>query len=56
MNNYDQEICLYFELKGTPESSRESYLRRIKAYVDFVQDRYGSLEEITQSEIQQYIL
>jgi len=33
MNHYEQEIDLYFELKGTPDSSRESYLRRIFAFL-----------------------
>lgn len=31
MKNYEQEIEMYFELKGSPDSSRESYRRRIKA-------------------------
>ncbi len=56
MNHYKQEIELYFELKGTPESSKESYLRRIYAYVNYIRDRHKCLEEIAESDIQQYIL
>ena len=46
MNHYEQEINLYFELKGTPESSRESYLRRINAFVNFMQDKHKCREDI----------
>jgi site-specific recombinase XerD len=56
MNYYEQEIDLYFELKGTPESSKESYLRRIYAFVNFIQDRHKCMEDIAESDIQQYIL
>lgn len=56
MNNYKQEIDLYFELKGTPESSRESYLRRMNAFVQFIQDRQKCMENVTEGDIQQYIL
>ncbi|SDF46720.1 hypothetical protein SAMN04488499_10511, partial [Sporomusa acidovorans] len=38
MKNYEQEINLYFELKGTPESSRESYLRRMQAFITYIQN------------------
>lgn len=56
MNHYEQEIDLYFELKGTPESSKESYLRRIYAFVNFMQDRHKCMKDVTDSDIQQYIL
>ncbi|MHB1128322.1 MAG: tyrosine-type recombinase/integrase [Bacillota bacterium] len=56
MDNYKQEIELYFELKGTPESSRESYTRRIYAFINFIKGRHNCMEEITESDIQQYIL
>ncbi len=46
MNLHEQEITLYFELKGTPDSSRESYLRRIYAFVNFMQDRHNRIETI----------
>ncbi len=56
MNNYQQEIDLYFELKDTPYSSRESYLRRIKAFIEFIEVGHKSLEQIDTRDIQQYIL
>lgn len=56
MKNYEQEINLYFELRGAPESSKESYFRRIKAFITFIQNQNKSIEDITESDIQQYIL
>ena len=56
MNNYEQEINLYFELKGVPDSTRESYLRRINSFVKYIQNRNRYLDDITESDIQQYIL
>lgn len=57
MDNYKKDIELYFELKGAPESSKESYLRRIYAFMDFIQiERHKRMEDITISDIQQYIL
>ncbi len=56
MENYQQEINLYFELKGTPESSRESYLRRIQAFIAFIQNQNQCIDDITETDIQQYIL
>jgi integrase/recombinase XerD len=56
MNNYKQEINLYFELKGTPDSSRESYFRRIKSFIQFIQEHGKREEDVTEEDIQQYIL
>lgn len=56
MKNYEQEISLYFELKGTPESSIESYFRRIKAFIAFIQNQNKSIDDVVESDIQQYIL
>jgi len=56
MNNYEHEINIYFELKGTSESSRESYFRRIQAFITFMQNQNKCLDEITETDIQQYIL
>jgi integrase/recombinase XerD len=55
-NEYEQQIYLYFELKGTSESSKESYFRRMKAFIAFTEDRNISLETVNESDIQQYIL
>lgn len=56
MNNYEQDINLYFELKDTPDSSKESYLRRINAFIQFIQKHGKCVDDITESDIQQYIL
>ena len=56
MKVYEQKINLYFELKGTPESSRESYLRRMQAFIRFIQHQNKRIEESTETDIQQYIL
>jgi site-specific recombinase XerD len=57
MDYYEKEIELYFELKGIPESSKESYLRRIHAFMDFIRiKQHKRPEDITVSDIQQYIL
>ncbi len=56
MLDYKQEMNLYFELKDTPESSRESYLRRLKSFIEFIQANNKAVEDMTYSHIQQYIL
>lgn len=56
MKNYLQECELYFTLKATPPASRESYLRRIKAFVGFIEAQGKSLEQIDFRDIQTYIL
>lgn len=56
MNNYEQEIELYFELKGVPDSSKESYLRRIKAFLKYLEDQQKLIEELKERDIQHYIL
>jgi len=56
MNSYDNEINLYFELKGSPKSTRESYFRRINAFVNHMQERNVQMDSVTQRDIQLYIL
>jgi site-specific recombinase XerD len=56
MNHYEEEIELYFELKGSPASSKESYMRRMQAFIAYLQDKNISIEELTEGDIQQYIL
>jgi integrase/recombinase XerD len=56
MKNYIQECELYFTLKATPPSSQESYLRRIKAFVGFIEAQGKNLEQIDFKDIQAYIL
>lgn len=56
MNEYIETIELYFELKGTPESSQESYLRRIRAFLIYMQDLKRPIDDMIEKDIQQYIL
>jgi integrase/recombinase XerD len=57
MNQYQEEIDLYFELKGAPDATKESYIRRINTFIAFIQqDKQKSIEELTERDIQQYIL
>jgi site-specific recombinase XerD len=56
MNYFEKKVELYFELRGTPDSSREAYWRRIRAFLTFLQERNISVEEMTEEDIQQYIL
>jgi integrase/recombinase XerD len=56
MKNYDVDIKLYFELKGIPESSIESYFRRMQAFIHFIQDKNKHVDAINETDIQQYIL
>lgn len=56
MNSYQTEMELYFELKGVPDSTRESYTRRVNAFIAFMQAKDKSIQELSESDIQQYIL
>lgn len=51
-----QELELFFELRDTPEQSRESYLRRAEAFVKFIEAQGRSVEDVSTQDIQQYIL
>lgn len=54
MTDHNQKLELYFELKNTPESSRESYNRRIQAFLKFLSPKPPT--EIDVSDVQAYIL
>jgi site-specific recombinase XerD len=56
MTTYEDDINMYFELKGAPESTRKSYSIRINAFLKYFEDQQKNIEEITLSDIQQYIL
>lgn len=56
MFSINHELELYFELKGTPESSRESYARRVDAFVKFLQGKDKSADEAVTRDVQEYIL
>ncbi len=56
MKDYVEECNLYFTLKGTPLSSQESYLRRIKAFVEFQEAKKKPVDQTELDDIQEYIL
>jgi integrase/recombinase XerD len=56
MKQYVQKVELFFELKGTPDSSRESYWRRMFAFLNYMQKIKKPIDEINHEDIQQYIL
>lgn len=56
MNHYDKKIELYFELKDLPESSRESYGRRIRSFISYMNELNRQIETTSEDDIQQYIL
>ncbi|EKN62804.1 tyrosine-type recombinase/integrase [Schinkia azotoformans] len=56
MNQYEQKTDLYFELKGSPESTKESYSRRMQAFTKYLQENNKSIENMTHEDVQQYIL
>lgn len=56
MNQYNQKVNLYFELKNTPESSRESYGRRIRSFISFMNEQNRPIDRTTLEDIQDYIL
>jgi site-specific recombinase XerD len=53
---YKEEIDLYFELKGTPSSTREAYSRRIGTFINYLQKRDKRVEDATISDVQQFLL
>lgn len=56
MERYDEKIELYFELKDLPESSRESYGRRMKAFLTYMKNQNKPIENTNEDDIQRYIL
>ncbi|WP_175640189.1 tyrosine-type recombinase/integrase [Metabacillus schmidteae] len=56
MEHYDQKIELYFELKNVPLSSRDSYGRRMKAFLSYMHKLGKPVESINEEDIQQYII
>ncbi len=56
MTHYDQQIQRYFELRNTPDSSRESYFRRMKAFMKFMEQSNRPIECMGVEDIQDYIL
>lgn len=56
MKKYEEKIELYFELKDTPESSQESYWRRMRAFLTFIKENNKAIDNIDFEDIQHYIL
>lgn len=56
MVHYEQQIQRYFELRATPDSSRESYFRRMKAFMKFMEHSNKPIEHMVFEDIQDYIL
>lgn len=55
-NHFNNEIDLYFELRDTPESSQESYKRRVQAFLNYLNAQDISLEALSTRDVQNYIL
>lgn len=56
MKEFDKKTELYFELRGTPDSSRDSYGRRIQAFLSFMGKLNKPVPDMKEEDIQQYIL
>lgn len=56
MNNYLKKIELYFELKGTPEATQETYFRKMRAFLIYLNNQGRSFKDLNENDIQQYIL
>lgn len=56
MNEYLETIELYFELKDSPESTKESYWRRMRSFLSYIQELEKTIEDINETDIQHYIL
>jgi site-specific recombinase XerD len=56
MEQYKKKADLYFELKDAPESTRESYLRRMNGFISFMRENEKPIDDTRLEDIQQYIL
>lgn len=56
MERYDEKIELYFDLKDSPESTREAYRRRMKTFLAYMQKHNRPIDDIDEEDIQQFIL
>lgn len=56
MKKHEEKIKLYFVLKDTPESSQESYWRRMRAFLTFIEENNKAIDNIDFEDIQHYIL
>jgi len=56
MDYYKQKTDLYFELKGLPQSTTESYSIRLQVFLDRMKEVNRPIEDITEEDIQGFIL
>lgn len=56
MKNYLDQINLYFELQGVSESFRESYLRRIKYFIEYLYSQLVVIENTSYEDIQRFVM
>jgi site-specific recombinase XerD len=47
---------LYFELRGLPETSKDSYLRLFRLFVKHIEDYGGALDSLSYDDVQEYVL
>jgi site-specific recombinase XerD len=55
-DEYIQRFELYFELRGLPDTSRDSYLRLFQLFVKHISDQGKSIESLSYDDIQEYML
>jgi site-specific recombinase XerD len=53
---YIKRFELYFELRGLPETSKDSYLRLLGLFVKHIDDRGKAVDSFSYDDIQEYIL
>jgi site-specific recombinase XerD len=53
---YIQRFELYFQLKGLPETSKDSYLRLLKLFAEHIGNHGKSIDSLSYDDIQKYIL
>jgi site-specific recombinase XerD len=53
---YIRRFELYFELRGLPETSKDSYLRLLRLFVRHISDHGKTLSSLSYDDIQQYML
>lgn len=56
MKEYYEKVEICFDFKEPPDSSRESFWRKIRAFLSFMQNSNRSIENMKEDDFQQYIL
>jgi integrase len=55
MKQYEETIELFFELKGSPESTKETCFRRIRAFSTYMEGLNRPIEDTNNEDIQQLL-